>query len=136
MKTLKTKVLRNYKGTGNFYQEFEYINLFDTDTVLASEPICLCEFDKEYTQPLIVTTNEKALPVCFNKDELDKAIANTRRYFFEVKESGELVETEEGMHDVEARFSIDVDINYLLYLDGEFVFKESAAFDDYEGRVA
>ena len=88
------KVIKNFKRTGKFIDEFPYIKIKEDEDVFADLPICLVEYNTEYQKPMIYIGPEAQIPVVMEEKELIKKIQGTKLFYLKVDEEKSIREVE------------------------------------------
>jgi hypothetical protein len=99
----KVYVLKNFKITGNKYEDFDFIKIKQDEDVFFDLPVCLCEYGRIYKEPLVTRLNDSPHLYCVEKDELIEKLKGTKVFYLDVLDNGELVEVEKGQHKMSVR---------------------------------
>lgn len=124
---MATKILKNYKRTGEYLEEFPYVKIKDEEDIFIDRPICVCDYDKIYKKPIVINSPKLGeFPICYDEEELKELLKDTSRHFFKIiDKDGNLEKVKQGKHDVEGRFKNSIDIKSVIFVDGLFVAKDS-----------
>lgn len=113
------KVLKNFKQTGKFIDEFPYIKIKEDEDIFADLPICLAEYNTEYQKPMVYFGPDNQAPVVMEEKDLMKKIEGTKLFYFSVKEEGKLEEVSKEQANFSYRLPIDVPVDKLAIIQGQ-----------------
>lgn len=122
------KILLNFKVSKKTGQ----ITLKYDEPVFADLPICVADYDVEYTAPVIVNIPDQ-IPIVMEKEHYNALVTNAslkeheKMFVFKLNDDGTLVEDPEG--DIKRVLPKDTDISKLKFVNGEVVW-----LDEKEGE--
>jgi hypothetical protein len=122
------KILLNFKVSKKTGQ----ITLKYDEPVFADLPICVADYDVEYTTPVVVNIPNQ-IPVVMEKEHYDALVnkatlkEHEKLFVFKLNDDGTLVEDPEG--DIKRVLPKDTDISKLKFVNGEVVW-----LDEKEGE--
>lgn len=113
------KVLKNFKKTGKFIDEFPYVKVKNDEDIYAELPICLAEFGVEYQNPLVYVGPDSAAPVLMEEEELLERIKGTKLFYLKVDEEGKIEEVKKEESNLAYRLPIDTPVEKLAIIQGQ-----------------
>lgn len=117
------KILKNYKRTGEFIENFPVIKIKNDEDVFADLPICLVEYDTHYTKPVLITHAEK-VPEVIEAAVLVKTLEGTKVFYLELDEDNNLKEVEQEDAMISVRLPKDTNVDELVFINGEILKQE------------
>ena len=124
------KVIKNFKQTGKFIDEFPYIRIKEDEDVYAELPICLADYNTEYQKPMVYFGPESQTPVVMEEKDLMKKIEGTKLFFLKVEEEGKIKEVSKEEATFSYRLPIDVPVDKLAIIQGQLGLLEDSQEPD------
>lgn len=114
------KILKNYKTTGNYVEEFPIIKIMtNQEDVFVELPVVAVDFNREYIEPVLFG-DYKGLPTAVEKSELTELLSNTEIKYFNVVEE-KLIPTTKEKYELKLRLPKGTDDTQLIIDNGQVV---------------
>lgn len=124
------KLIKNYKPTGKFVEEFSIVNIREDEDVFAELPLCLVDFGVFYETAVLYQGPQDPMPIIMEKEELLEFIDGTRLFHFSVSEEGKLTEVEKEKANYSHRLPIDTPVEKLVIMQGQLGLLEEPEPED------
>jgi hypothetical protein len=116
------KVLRNFKKTGKYLEEFPMIKLIDSELVMADLPICAVDFDREYVNPVVRYMQNVPFALVEEAAEMQQSIKGTKVFHFDFTEDAiHLKEVAPEAAKIHQRLPLDTPVKEMVFINGQLL---------------